>query len=164
MKTPLAALAAVLLASACASYDGRGLVAGASTETDVQAAMGAPADKVAVGDERIWFYPHAPAGRDTYAVRIGADGKVRAVEQRLTEENFKRLTAGTTTTKQVRELLGPPNRAFRNDRQERVVWEYLYFNAMQIPFILYVQASDDGIVREVLTIRDPSQDMPGGYS
>jgi hypothetical protein len=163
MKNRLFALTAALLASACASYDGRGLVAGASTESDVQAAMGAPAEKISAGEERVWFYPHAPAGRDTYAVRIGANGRVISIEQRLTEENFARLAAGNTT-RQVRELLGPPNRAFRNDRQQRVVWEYLYYNVMQVPFILYVQASDDGIVREVVTIRDPSQDMPGGYS
>lgn len=163
MQTPLVALAAILL-TACASYDGRGLVSGSSTEADVQSLMGKPAETLAsAAGERVWFYPHAPAGRDTYAVRFGADGRVVAIEQRLTEENFARLAAGNTT-RQVRELLGPPNRAFRNDRQERVVWEYLYYNAMQIPFILYVQASDDGVVREVVTIRDPSQDTPGGYS
>lgn len=159
-----AALASVLL-QGCASYDGRGLVPGVSTEADVERTMGAPAEKVASANgERTWFYPHAPAGRETHAVRLGPDGKLRAVEQRLTEENIARLQSGTSTTRDVRELFGPPNRVIRMERQQREAWEYLYYNVIQIPFILYVQSSPDGIVREVFTIRDPSQDMPGGWN
>lgn len=163
MKSPLVALAAALIAG-CASYGGSGLVAGSSTTSDVERVMGRPAEKLAAADGgSTWFYPHAPAGRDTYAVRIASDGKVRAVEQTLTEANVARLVAGASTTKEVREIFGPPNRAFRNERQQREIWEYLYYNPIQIPFIFYVQASADGIVREVVTIRDPSQDTPGGY-
>ncbi len=158
-----AALAAALLPG-CASYDGRGLVPGSSTEADVERTMGAPAEKVdSANGERTWFYPHAPAGRETHAVRIGADGRLRSIEQRLTEANLARLAAGTSTTRDVRELLGPPNRVIRMGRQQREAWEYLYFNPVQIPFILYVQSSADGVVREVFTVRDPSQDFPGGY-
>ena len=79
----------------------------------------------------------------------------RAQQSRGGLKNFARLSAGSTTTRDVRALLGPPNRAFRNERQQREVWEYLYYNAAQIPFILYVQASDDGVVREVVTIGVP---------
>jgi len=159
-----AALAAALL-QGCASYDGRGLVAGSSTEADVERIMGAPAEKlVTTGGERVWFYPHAPMGRETHAVRIGPDGKVRAVEQRLTEAFFAKVWSGTTTTREVRELLGPPNRVYHMRRQEREAWEYLYFNEMLVPFIFYVQSSSDGVVREAFSIRDPSQDTPGsGY-
>ena len=152
-------------AAGCASYDGLGLVAGTSTAADVESVMGIPAEKIASANgDSTWFYPHNPAGRDTYAVRIAADGKVRSVDQRLTEANMAKLVAGATTAKEVREIFGPPNRAIRMDRQQRDAWEYLYYNAIQIPFILYVQTSSDGIVREVVTIRDPSQDTPGGYN
>jgi hypothetical protein len=157
-------LCGAAFAAGCVSYDGRGLVSGKSTASDVESVMGPPAEKVATaGGDSTWFYPHAPAGRDTYAVRIGPDGVVRAVEQRLTEANMAKLVAGTTTVKEVRELLGPPNRVFRMERQQREAWEYLYYNVIQVPFFLYVQASPDGIVREVLTIRDPSLDA-GTYS
>jgi hypothetical protein len=165
MKTLTTAIAACLLAGGCASYDGRGLVAGSSSEADVERSMGRPAEKLAsAAGESTWFYPHAPMGRDTYAVRIGSDGKLRAIEQRLTDANFAKLVPGGTTTREVRELLGPPNRVIRMDRQQREAWEYLYYNPIQIPFILYVQASADGVVREVFSVRDPSQDVPGGYN
>jgi hypothetical protein len=158
-----AALAAALL-QGCASYDGRGLVPGTSTEADVERIMGAPAERIATaGGERVWFYPHAPAGRETHAVRIAADGKVRGVEQCLTEANIAKVWSGTTTTREVRELLGPPNRALFMPIQQREAWEYRYFNPMQVPFLFYVQFTPDGVVREAFSVRDPSQDFPGGY-
>ena len=164
MKYPLYALAAALIAG-CASYGGSGLAPGSSTTADVERVMGRPAEKLAAADGgSSWFYPHAPMGRDTYAVRIAPDGKVRSIEQTLTEANLAKLVAGATTSKEVREIFGPPNRAFRNDRQQRDIWEYLYYDPIQIPFIFYVQSSADGIVREVVRIRDPSQDFPGGYN
>ena len=164
MKQSAILLCCAAFAAGCVSYDGRGLVPGKSTAADVERVMGPPAEKIATaGGDSTWFYPHAPAGRDTYAVRIGPDGAVRAVEQRLTEANMAKLVAGTSTVKQVREIFGPPNRIFRMERQQREAWEYLYYNVIQVPFVLYVQASADGIVREVLTLRDPSLDV-GTYS
>ena len=158
-------LAGAAFAAGCASYDGSGLMAGTSTAADVERVMGRPAEMLASANgDSTWFYPHNPAGRDTYAVRIAPDGTVRAVDQRLTEANMAKLIAGTTTAKEVREIFGPPSRVIRMDRQQREAWEYFYYNPIQIPFILYVQTSFDGIVREVLTIRDPSQDFPGGYN
>lgn len=153
---------AALLLQACASYDGRGLVPGAATAADVERSMGAPAEKVALaGGETVWFYPHAPAGRETHAVRIGPDGRLLAIEQRLTDANLAKVVSGVSTLKQVRELLGPPNRAVRMERQDRESWEYRYFNPVQIPFLFYVQASPDGVVQEAFSLRDPSQDFPG---
>jgi len=165
MTSRILALSIAALAAGCASYDGRGLVPGSSTDADVERTMGRPAEKLASADGgSTWFYPHGPMGRDTYAARIGPDGKLQAIDQRLIEANFSKLIAGTTTAKEVREIFGPPNRAFRNDRLQREIWEYNYYNAIQIPFILYVQTSADSIVREVVTIRDPSQDIPGGFN
>ena len=165
MKNATCVILGAALMAGCASYNGSGLVAGQSTAADVERTMGRPAEKVAAANgDSTWFYPHNPAGRDTYAVRMSADGVVRSVDQRLTEGNMAKLVAGATTTKEVRELFGPPNRVIRMERQQREAWEYYYYNPIQIPFILYVQASADGIVREVVTIRDPSQDAPGGYN
>jgi hypothetical protein len=160
--TALLAAAPLLLLAGCAAYDGRGLVPGAATAADIERTMGAPAEKLAVaGGENVWFYPHAPAGRETHAVRIGPDGRLRTIEQRLTDENLAKIASGASTLKTVRELLGPPNRVVRMERQQREAWEYRYYNTVQIPFLFYVQASPDGVVREAFSIRDPSQDFPG---
>jgi hypothetical protein len=154
-------LGAVLLAG-CASYDGHGLIPGKSTAAEVAQLMGPPAERIsAPGGDSVWFYPRGPAGRHTYAVRVAPDGVMRAIEQRLTVENLQKLVAGETTAGDVRALFGPPYRITRLDRQERDVWEYRMFNQVQIPYNLFVQYSADGIVREVLFLRDPSQDIPG---
>jgi hypothetical protein len=87
---------------------------------------------------------------------------VRNIEQTLTVENTGRLVAGTSTTREVREIFGPPNRVIRMGMQQRDAWEYLMYNGVQVPHVLYVQASTDGIVREVFLIRDPSLDT-GAY-
>lgn len=156
-------VAAISIALAgCASSSGRGLVPGQSTAKDVEALMGAPAERTTVsGGDSLWYYPRQPTGRETYAVRLTPAGVVRSVDQLLTEENLKNIAAGTTTAKQAREILGPPWRTSHNSRMQREVWEYTMFNATQWDYFLYVQLSGDGIVREVLLIKDYIKEVGG---
>jgi hypothetical protein len=158
---PFLALALVVSLAACAA--GRALVPGQSTAAQVEAAMGRPADKIVnAAGETVWFYPKAPAGRETLAVRMRPDGTVLAVEQRLTKENIARVVSGTTA-KEVRELLGPTLKVWRNNLKQRDVWDYpvLVDNRM---FNFYVQFSDDGIVREAYLLHDPFYDVGNGRS
>ncbi len=160
MRTICRVIAIAALLGGCASFGGRGLVPGQSTSKDVEAAMGVPADRITVlGGDTIWYYPRQPLGRETYAVRLTPAGTVRSVQQLLTEENLKHIVAGTTTAGQVREILGPPWRTSRLERQQRDVWEYNMFNATQWDYFLYVQLSGDGIVREVLMLKDYSKEQ-----
>lgn len=160
MKAIIACGAAALVA-ACASYDGRGLEPGKSVARDVEALMGPPAEKLALaGGESVWFYPRNPFGRHTFAVRLAPDGTLRAVEQRLSEEYIAKLIPGVSTVKDVRELLGPPWKVRRFEHQERDSWEWYVRVDHQDPRILVVQYSYDGVVREVMLLRDPILDMP----
>jgi hypothetical protein len=162
LHTAFAALAAGLLLAGCASFDGRGLVAGQSTARDVEALMGAPADRIALADgDTLWFYPRQPVGRMTYVARLAPDGVLRSVEQVLTEQTLKKIAVGTTTAKQLRELLGPPWQTSHNARMQREVWEYNMINAQQWDYFLYVQLSGDGIVREVLMMKDYAKEAGG---
>jgi hypothetical protein len=157
----LARLLATVLIAGCASYGGSSLVPGQSRAADVEALMGAPAEKVAASNgETLWFYPRQPFGRQSFAVRLGPDGVVRGVEQRLTVENVYKLVPGTTSARAVRELLGPPWRVSHLDRQQREVWEYAMYSANGQESFLFVQFSGD-LVREVLLLRDTYFD-PGG--
>lgn len=154
-------LAAGLL-SGCASYSGSGLVTGKSTAAEVEALMGKPAERVErTGGGSVLYYPRGPAGRETYAVSIGADGKVQSVEQRLTDVNIAKLVRGTTTAREVRELFGPPPTTTRLPRLERDVWEYP-MDSIAMPYLLLVQFSADGIVREVFKMKDYSAEPPSG--
>ena len=158
----VAACLTVWLLSGCASYSGSSLVAGKSTAAEVEALMGKPAERVEKpGGSSVLYYPRGPAGRETYAVTIGADGKVQAVEQRLTDANMAKLVLGTSTAGEVRELFGPPSTTTRLPRLQRDVWEYP-MDPISMPFVLVVQFSADGIVREVFKIKDYKAEPPSG--
>lgn len=146
-------MAAALLLAGCASIDGRGLVPGKATGGDVTALMGAPAQELKRpnGDTLLYFTRY-PFGRATFVATIGPDDRLRGIEQRLNYWNVAKVTAGMRT-QEVRELLGPPREIARLPRQQRDVWEYPWRTAREMR-ILWVQFSDDGIVREVIEMHD----------
>jgi len=115
------------------------------------------------GGETVRYYPRQPNGRQTFAARIGPDGKLRAIEQRLTVENLATLAPGASLADDVRNLFGPPYRVDKLARQAREVWTYKMYGDGYLPKDLYVQMSADGVVREVIMIDDPqfaSMDAP----
>lgn len=151
--------AATAALAGCASIDGSSLVPNKSTAAEVEALMGAPAERLErANGERVLYYPRT---RQVYAVVLGKDGLVRAVEERITKSNIAKLVAGQTATKDVRELFGSPERAVRMERQQRDVWEYTYRYYDEYR-VLWVQYSADGLVREVLDMIDYSAYPPSG--
>jgi hypothetical protein len=148
-----AALAAAL--AGCAGFSGRGLEPGKSTAAEVEALMGPAAEqRPGAGGETVRYYSRLPYGRQMYAARIGADGRLVAIEPRLTDENIAKLAHGWSVA-QVRDLLGPPWQVHDMRRLEREVWTYPMEGIMW-PRHLYVQFSRDGVVREVYAMDDPT--------
>jgi hypothetical protein len=142
MRIHLFAAMIVFLLHGCASFDGRGLVPGQSTTKDVEAAMGVPTERMKLPDgNTTWYYARQPTGRMMYAVRFSPDGVMRSSDQLLTERNIARLYRDTTTREQAREIVGPPWRVSRFERQDREVWEYYMFNVEQYEYFLYLQFS-----------------------
>ncbi len=163
MKKVLAGICTALALGGCASYDGRGLAAGNSTGAQVEASMGQPALRVANPDgSSILYYPRGPEGRHTFAVTLGPDGTVRGIDQRLTLANVNKLMVGVTTAKEARELFGPPDPygVSRLPRLAREVWEYKWLD-YQEKRVLWLQFSDDGILREAMNSRDDFHESPG---
>ena len=110
----------------------------------------------------VLYYPHAPMGRHTYAVTVGSNGVMRSIDQLLVRTNYDRLMAGSMTSRQVREILGPPDASLvsRLPRQAREVWEYRWLD-YGVKYVLAVQFSDDGILREVINGRDDDNETSG---
>jgi len=151
----IAGFVLMLALTGCAGYSGSGLVAGRSTADEVEALMGPAAEtRQDPGGETVRYYSRLPYGRQTYAARIGPDGKLLALEQRLTDAHVGKIRPGTSRAEEVRALIGPPYRdeTFRN--LEREIWSYKMFSGFS-PKDLYVQLSRDGIVREVILLDDP---------
>jgi len=153
--------AALILLAGCAGYDGRTLLPHRSSADDVERVMGEPAEKRAgPNGETVFWYPRLPAGRVSYAARIGADGKLIAIEQRLTHENFERLKRGESRADDVRDLLGPPSRIDQYPRREREAWTY---HAQGItPQLIVAYFSRDGVLREQEMFDDPEQAAKDG--
>jgi len=160
-------LAGALLASlvaGCASVDGRGLVPGQSSLREVESVMGQPADKrVGPGGEMVYWYPQLPYGHASYAARISPDGRLLALEQRLTEENIGQVVKDRSTAGEVFDLLGPPYQPMVFKRLEREVWTYpMRVAGYMYPKWFVVQMSlDDHVVREAFLMDDP-QYVPKG--
>jgi len=160
-RSRLLVVSLVAIAAGCASYSGSNLVPGKSTAAEVEATMGNPADRIgAPGGDSVWYYPRGLTARQTFAVRLGADGVVREVSQVRTLENIAKLQIGRSTPDDVRAVLGPPDKIWPMRRIERDVWEYTMYEDTRA-IIVYVQIDPAGRVREVFQVRDPFYDSRG---
>ncbi|MGH8741913.1 MAG: outer membrane protein assembly factor BamE domain-containing protein [Burkholderiales bacterium] len=156
MKTVRIALVS-LLAAGCVLVPGRSLEPGRSTVAEVAAAMGQPALTLERPDGgKLLYFTHWPWGRLTYVATIGSDGVLRDLDQRLTYPNIHKVQPDMTRD-EVRTLLGPPYQVSRLPRQKRDVWDYRWRFARE-GRVLFVQFSDDGIVREVIERHDDDWD------
>ena len=160
----LSFLAALL--TGCASTDGRGLIPGQSTASDVEARLGLPADKrPAPGGETVLYYPRLPWGYATYAARIAPDGRLVALEQRLTLENTEQLKVGATRAEQVLDLLGPPFEPMHQRLSGSDIWTYpMRIPGNPTPRWFLVTIAPGGVLSEKYFIDDPNwarADAPG---
>jgi hypothetical protein len=155
----------VLFLAGCASFDGRGLVPGQSTLADVETLMGHAADKrPGAAGETVYYYPRLPWGYETYAARIAPDGKLVALEQRLTPENIERLKPGVTRAAEVLDLLGPPFEPMKQATSGNDIWTYpMRIPGFPTPKWFLVHVSPDGMLHSTYMIDDPHwvrQDAP----
>ncbi|HEY9531629.1 MAG TPA: hypothetical protein VIQ55_09570, partial [Burkholderiales bacterium] len=106
-----------------------------------------------------------PFGRKTFVARLGADGRLVGIEQRLTDEYVAQIVPNATRGEQVRDLFGPPYQSSRFARLDRNVWTWHMrrFGDPGIPVQLNVQMSPDGVVREVV-ILDESDSVRDGVA
>jgi hypothetical protein len=143
----------IALVAACA---GPRLIPGHSTHADVVAVMGEPAMRAeGAGGETVLWYPRFPFGRQSYAARMTADGRLIGIENRLTDPYIAKLKVNETRKEEVLELIGPPYRTSRFERMQREVWDYPLPCLLFSCFILYAQFSPDGVLRELYQVLDP---------
>jgi hypothetical protein len=152
----------VLLLAGCAGFEGKGLVPGQSTAAEVEAVMGRAADKrPGAAGETVYYFPRIPWGYQTYAARIAPDGRLVALEQRLTEDNIKRIKPEATRGEQVRDLLGPPYEPMKQARTGSEIWTYpMRIPGFPTPKWFLVHVGPDGVVSSTYLIDDPHYAYP----
>ena len=146
-------LAAAFLAVGCASYDGRGLKPGVSTEADVRTLMGTPAMEFTESDgSRRLVFPRGPLGTRTYIVDIGADHALRSVDQVLSDDTFYRIQPGQTRDDVLR-LIGPPGETMAFPLSGNYAWDYRYQDTWGYLAIFSVTFDRGGTVVSKITQR-----------
>jgi len=156
----LTAMTALAIAG-CAGT-GSNLVPGQSAAADVEKSMGKPREKTTnSAGESVWFYTSAPNGQTTYAARMRPDGTVISVDQVLTRENWSRVVTGKTTSKEVRELLGPPGEVGHSRATDGDQWTYHVMNDNRLHLLIY-DLSPSGVVAKSALMLDQIYSAPNG--
>lgn len=156
-------LGVVGLLAACDPQAIAELEEGVSTEADVVQRFGQP--------ERVWpeadgsktlEYNRQPSGVRNYMITIGADGKMSALRQVLTPENFARVRPGMQV-QEVRRLLGQPARQVPYRLQNTVVWTWKFLDPPSETKAFNVVFGPDARVLSTEIGPDPDgPDMRGG--
>lgn len=113
---------------------------------------GPAATRVMPNGETWRYFPNQPFGRKVMVERVAPDGKVVAVEQRLSEEYIARLVPNSSRKDDVFALFGPPYETSLFPRMDREVWSWHMRQFGVMPAGLHVQMSPDGVVREVYVL------------
>ncbi|WP_326538879.1 outer membrane protein assembly factor BamE domain-containing protein [Pseudorhodoferax sp.] len=149
-----AALAGCLLV-ACDPQRIDALEEGVATEADVRKQFGEP-EKIwdAPGGGRTFEYARQPAGHRNYMITIGPDGKMSALRQVLTPENFAKVQPGMMM-EDVRKMLGKPRRITPYDLQREVVYDWRYLDAPNRSMLFTVAFDRDYRVLRTASMPDP---------
>ncbi|MGJ7580720.1 outer membrane protein assembly factor BamE [Variovorax sp. RHLX14] len=136
-------LAAVLALAGCDRQNIAELEEGVATEADVRSRFGTPeAVWDAPGGGRVFEYNRQPAGQKNYMITIGADGRMSALRQVLTPENFARITPGMAM-EDVRKLLGKPAKVTPYALKRETEWDWRWLQPPNTPMLFTVVLNDD---------------------
>ena len=149
----LPVLLLVLTLGSCASYDGRGLRPGASTEAELRQVMGEPAMQFSNRDgSRQLVYPRGPQGTQTFMAHVSRDGIVQAIQPVLNDGTFNAIRPGLTKEDILR-MIGPPRDTMAFPRLGHEAWDYKYTDTWGYPAIFSVTFDSDGRVVSKITQR-----------
>ncbi len=115
---------------------------GVATEADVRARFGEPEVVWDAPEGRVFEYNRQPQGQKNYMITIGADGKMRALRQVLTPENFAKVTPGMPM-EALRKLLGKPARRMPYPLKNETAWEWRWVEPPNSPMVFTATLNDD---------------------
>jgi outer membrane protein assembly factor BamE (lipoprotein component of BamABCDE complex) len=163
-------LSALLGLVACDSKRIAELEEGVATEADVRARFGEPEKIWSAADlagnpfpgaaaqpgARTLEYNRQPQGQVNYMITIAADGKMSALRQVLSPQNFALVLPGMPM-EQVRKMLGKPMKITPLALQRESHYEWRYSDGPNMPRIFRVEFDSDLKVLRTGSVADPSQ-------
>jgi hypothetical protein len=160
-----AGMTALLVLVGCDQQRIQELEEGVSTEADVRAKFGEP-ENIWDGPAgaRIFEYNRQPAGHRNYMITIGTDGKMSALRQVLTPQNFARVQPGMMM-EEVRKMLGKPMKVVPYELKKETAynWRYLDDSGNTSKIFSAVMDSNLRVIRTetMLDPEDPKNGMGG---
>ena len=144
-----------LLLAACDQQRIDNLEEGVATEADVRAKFGEP-EKIwdAPGGARTFEYSRQPAGHRNYMITIGTDGKMSALRQVLTPENFAKVQPGMMM-EDVRKMLGKPMKITPYELKREVAYDWRWLDAPNKSMVFTVYFNSDYRVLRTGSMPDP---------
>lgn len=148
---------------------------GVSTEADVRARFGEP-EKIwdatdmastplpgaaAAAGARTFEYNRQPQGQVNYMITIGADGKMSALRQVLTPENFAKVLPGMSM-EQVRKMLGKPMKITPYAAKQQTHYDWRYLNPPSTAMVFTVVFDQDMKVAGTASVEDEIANPKGG--
>ncbi len=119
-------------------------------EAQVVASMGNPTAVYQDGQERLLEYATGPFGQYTTMARIGADGRLRSLEQVLNEQKFATLKVGVATRDDVLRTLGRPAERSYLALPKLEVWTYRYKESGVWNSMMHVHFDQAGVLRMMM--------------
>ena len=159
-----ATLLGLALLTGCDAQRISELQSGQSTEADVRDRFGVPENTwPEPGGGHTLEYNRQPAGTENFMITIGADGKLVAVRQVLTQENFARVQHGMGMD-EVRRLLGKPAKTTRFDLTGETHVDWRFMQDANTRKVFTVITKGDGKVLRTQFGPDPlaSENLGGG--
>ncbi len=152
-------LAAMLSLVGCDPQRVSELEEGVATEVDVRARFGEPENVWDVPGGRVLEYNRQPQGQKNYMITIGADGKMSALRQVLTPENFAQVQPGMAM-EELRKLLGKPAKVTRYTFKRESEWDWRWLQPPGSAMVFTAVLSDDQRVLRSGSTTDRSVEAP----
>lgn len=132
---------------------------GVSTESDVRALFGEPQEQWDSPAGRVFEYSRQPQGFKNYQITIGPDGRMAALRQVLTPENFARVQAGMGAP-ELRRLLGRPAKMTPYPLRGETEWEWRWMQPPNSPMVFTAVLGEDQQVRRGGSSADRGAEAP----
>lgn len=121
----------------------------------VEAKFGRPTAVYPDGERRVLEYASGPMGQDTWLATMGADGRLTAFEQVLTNEKFASLKIGKTGKDEVLRTVGRPAERSYLALSALEVWSYRYKESGVWNSMMHLHFDHNGVLRMMQNGPDP---------
>jgi hypothetical protein len=156
----LLAAALVLVLAACATP--LSLKPGTSLE-EARSTLGRPTAEVKLpdGGTRLQFSGQ-PNNQSVVNADFDAQGRLRIVEEMMTDESFTRVRAGKDTQADVLRDFGPPAETFHYRLSNESAFMYRYYTHGGFKAAMFIYFDPAGVVKRTETGMDPWSIRDGG--